>query len=421
MTRIRLGVVADDVTGATDLASLVARSGRRAVQVFGVPAPGQPVPDCDVLVVALKSRSIPAAEAVEQSLAAAEALRDAGAEQLYLKYCSTFDSTPRGNIGPVLDALADVVGQDLVVVSPAAPVNGRTIYSGHLFVGDVLLEDSPLRHHPINPMTRSDLRVLLEEQGAGRAGLVPLAAVAGGVDTVRAALADLADRGHAYAVVDAVAEGDLDVLARAVRDAPLVSGAAGLAAAMGRDWGAPDGERGPVVVPSGRAGIVSGSCSARTQEQVAAYAEDRPSRYIDLARAARGVDVVAEARDFVASLGPGEAPLLYTTADDKTVRAIQEGVGVDRAAALGERINGELAALLVDQGCERVILAGGETSGAAVEVLGIESVTIGAEVAPGVPWVVTHGDRPLGLVLKSGNFGEPDMFAAALAMTDPTS
>jgi uncharacterized protein YgbK (DUF1537 family) len=404
MTRIRLGVVADDVTGATDLASLVARSGRRAVQVFGVPAPGQPVPDCDVLVVALKSRSIPAAEAVEQSLAAAEALRDAGAEQLYLKYCSTFDSTPRGNIGPVLDALADVVGQDLVVVSPAAPVNGRTIYSGHLFVGDVLLEDSPLRHHPINPMTRSDL-----------------AAVAGGVDTVRAALADLADRGHAYAVVDAVAEGDLDVLARAVRDAPLVSGAAGLAAAMGRDWGAPDGERGPVVVPSGRAGIVSGSCSARTQEQVAAYAEDRPSRYIDLARAARGVDVVAEARDFVASLGPGEAPLLYTTADDKTVRAIQEEVGVDRAAALGERINGELAALLVDQGCERVILAGGETSGAAVEVLGIESVTIGAEVAPGVPWVVTHGDRPLGLVLKSGNFGEPDMFAAALAMTDPTS
>lgn len=415
---MQLGVIADDYTGATDLAGMLARLGLRAVQHLGVP--DQPdTTDADVVVIALKSRSIPAADAVAQSVAAARWLLDQGAPQLFFKYCSTFDSTERGNIGPVAAALADLVDAESVVFAPSVPENGRTTYRSHLFVHDQLLSESPLRDHPINPMRDADLRRVLRAQVDEPVAAVHVDVIAGGADSVRAALAAASDAGARFVIADALDDSHLTTLGQALADAKLVTGAAGLAVGIARasllgDRRAPN----RFTVPAGPAAVLSGSCSAATRRQVARHRDSHPSYELDVRALAENDDVISDAIAFVEA-HLDDRPLVYSSSDPDVVAAVQADLGIDASAALVERAFGRIAAGAVARGVRQIVVAGGETSGAVVNGLGVRSLEIGPEVDPGVPWTTGSGDVPVALLLKSGNFGQDDIFTRAID-TAPT-
>ncbi|HET9820921.1 MAG TPA: 3-oxo-tetronate kinase [Burkholderiaceae bacterium] len=419
---LRLGCIADDFTGATDLANNLVREGMRVVQAIGVPAPEVGADaDVDAVVVALKSRTAPVDEAVSQSLAAARWLRAQGAAQLYFKVCSTFDSTPRGNIGPVAEALMEFTGATVVPVTPAFPATGRTLYQGHLFVGDQLLSDSPMRHHPLTPMTDANLvRVLQAQCRRERVGLVALRDVAAGSAAIRQRLDAMAGQGTRLAVVDGLVDEHLRMLAQAARDLPLVVAGSGLAIGIPAQHGlAPSAQAAVLPSPQGSAAIVSGSCSAATNGQVADFVARGGAAFaVDPLRLAAGDDVAAQALAFVRPR-LGHAPVLvYATAAPEAVRAVQSQLGAERAGSLVEAALSHIAAGLVEAGVGRLIVAGGETSGAVVQRLGIERLRIGAQIDPGVPWC--HASRPGGhglhLALKSGNFGAMDFFTRAFAL-----
>ena len=413
-----LGCIADDFTGATDLANKLTRQGLYCVQHNGLPAAsGGPAPEADGAVIALKTRSIPAAEAVAQSLDALAWLRARGCRKFFFKYCSTFDSTDQGNIGPVAEALLAALESDFTFACPAAPENGRTVYQGHLFVGDRLLSETGMRHHPLNPMTDSDLVRVLQRQSRGQVGLVPQTAVARGTEAVAARIEALRAEGTTLAIADALSEADLETLARATESLPLITGGSGLAVglpAIFREGGElnpiPPLPRPPADAP---AAVLSGSCSEATNRQVAEMSRHRPSHRLDPAALAEG-DSAIEAALAWAREGLGDGPILiYSTADPEALARVQEELGRERASRLVERALGRIAESLVRAGVRRLVVAGGETSGAVVTALGIRSLAIGPEIDPGVPWTMSLGGEPLALALKSGNFGGPDFFTRA--------
>lgn len=411
-----LGCIADDFTGASDLANTLNAGGMRTVQTIGVPPDGA-APDADAVVVALKSRSIDAADAVAQSLAALRWLRSQGARQILFKYCSTFDSTPAGNIGPVAQALLDALDAPIAIACPAFPTNRRTLYMGHLFVGDRLLSESGLEHHPLNPMTDPDLVRWLQRQTPYRVGLLAHPTVARGVVAVSESLAALAASGVRIAVADAVDDRDLRTLGEACAGAALVTGGSGIA------LGLPDNFRragllrphtGGHVSLGGRAVVISGSCSVATRRQIERYAAHAPARRIDVDDVLAGrVDAPALA-DWVLAQPAGVAPLVYSSADPETVGAAQARHGVAAASGAIERCLADLSRRLYERGVRRQVIAGGETSGAVVQALGVRLLAIGPEIDPGVP-ALAGVDMPLGLALKSGNFGADDFFDKALA------
>jgi uncharacterized protein YgbK (DUF1537 family) len=407
-----LGVIADDYTGATDLAGMIARQGMRVVQYLGVPdAPLEDEVDC--IVVALKSRSTPAADAVAESVDAARWLRTLGVSQLYFKYCSTFDSTDAGNIGPVADALAELTGAQAVVFAPATPEHGRTTYLGHHFVHDQLLSESPLKDHPLNPMHDPDLRRVLARQTSTPVALLPLPVVqAGGAAD---ALAGYDSR--TFVIADAVTDDDVASLARAVAAAPLVTGGAALAAQLATLRAADSAARPGIRIPEGPAVVLAGSCSAATRRQLARLGADHPAFTIDAYALDRGEDVVGAALEFIEA-HRDELPIVAATRDPETVRQVQADLGLERSAALIEGALGRIARGAADRGIRRILVAGGESSGAVVNGLGVRALHIGREVAPGVPWTVAAGDEPIGLLLKSGNFGGDEVFTDALAAAD---
>jgi uncharacterized protein YgbK (DUF1537 family) len=415
-----LGCIADDFTGGTDLANNLVRAGMRTVQVIGVPDGNSP--DCDAVVVALKSRTAPVAEAVAQSLAAARWLRAQGATQLYFKVCSTFDSTPQGNIGPVTEALMDELGADFVVVTPAFPENGRTIFKGHLFVGDQLLSDSPMKNHPLTPMTDANLvRVMqaqLDSARGRRVGLVDYRVVAQGAEAIGRRIAALRAEGMSMAIVDGLGDDDLRALARAAAKLPLVVAGSGLAIGIPALHGLqPDARAAQLPPASGARAVVSGSCSAATNAQVAAFlAAGGDGFAIDPLQLAAGRDLAAEALAWARPRLGTAALLVYATAEPAAVRAVQQQLGAEAAGALVEQALSRIALGLVEAGVGRLIVAGGETSGACVQRLGITQLRIGPQIDPGVPWC--HAATParaagLHLALKSGNFGGPDFFHRA--------
>lgn len=407
-----LGVIADDYTGATDVAGMIARQGMRVVQYLGVPE-APLAEEVDVVVVALKSRSIPAADAVAESLAAARWLRGLGIPQLYFKYCSTFDSTDDGNIGPVADALAAEVAATAVVFCPATPEHGRTTYLGHHFVHDRLLSDSPMRDHPLTPMRDPDLRRVLSRQTPTPVGLVPLRAVRdGSAEEVLGAPAV-----RTFFLADAVLDEDVAALAAAVRSAPLVTGGAALASALATLRRADVIGSPAVEIPGGPALVLAGSCSAATRRQLARLGERHPRFQLDVRALAAGEDVVGAALAFV-ERHRDELPVVAASSDPEVVAGIQADLGVERSAHLVESALGRIARGAVERGMRRVLVAGGESSGAVVNGLGVRALRIGREVAPGVPWTVAVGGTPLGLLLKSGNFGGDDVFTDALALAD---
>jgi uncharacterized protein YgbK (DUF1537 family) len=415
-----LGCIADDFTGGTDLANNLVRAGMRTVQVIGVPDGG--IAECDAVVVALKSRTAPVADAVAQSVAAARWLRAQGATQIYFKVCSTFDSTPQGNIGPVTEALMDVLGADFVVITPAFPENGRTIFKGHLFVGELLLSDSPMKHHPLTPMTDANLvRVMqaqLDPARGRRVGLVDYRVVAQGAEAIGRRIAALRAEGVAMAVVDGLGDDDLRTLARAAAALPLVVAGSGLAIGIPALHGLqPDARAAQLPPSSGARAVVSGSCSAATNAQVAAFLGAGGAGFaIDPLQLAAGRDLAAEALAW-ARPRLGTAPVLvYATAEPAAVRAVQQQLGAEAAGVLVEQALSHIAQGLVEAGVGQLIVAGGETSGACVQRLGITQLRIGPQIDPGVPWC--HAATPvraagLHLALKSGNFGGPDFFSRA--------
>jgi uncharacterized protein YgbK (DUF1537 family) len=414
-----LGVIADDFTGATDVASMLVRSGMRTVQSIGVPA--GPAPDADACVVALKSRTAPVHEAVEASLQALRWLQKAGARQFYFKYCSTFDSTPKGNIGPVADALLQALGSDFTIACPALPDNGRTVYQGHLFVGGQLLSESGMRDHPLTPMTDACLPRVLQAQVQGRVGLAAHAAVSQGVDALRGCLSALRAEGCRYAVVDAVDNGALHTIAAACQELPLITAGSGVALGLpavyaARGWITPDQTASHLPAVGGAQAVLAGSCSQATRAQVARWrAQGRPAFQIDPLALARGDDVAGQALA-AWHADPRQPHLFYATAEPEAVRQAQHALGAQQAGAQVESCLARIAQGLVAAGVRRLVVAGGETSGAVVQALGVQQLRIGPSIAPGVPWTQVHG-RELLLALKSGNFGSEDFFAQALAMS----
>ncbi|WP_018546502.1 3-oxo-tetronate kinase [Streptomyces sp. LaPpAH-108] len=421
---IRLGAIADDFTGATDLANNLVRAGMRVVQLIGVPEDGgyDIAKNADAVVIALKSRTVPVAEAVDASLRALAWLRSAGAEQIYFKYCSTFDSTPAGNIGPVTEALMDALGTDFTVTTPAFPDNGRTVFKGHLFVGDVLLSESGMRHHPLTPMTDSNLVHVLGAQTTRPVGLIDHTVLAAGADAVRERIAELRSAGVAFAIVDAVSNDDLLRLGEAVSELPLVTAGSGLAIGMPANWGIQPSTAAAQLPPaSGRQAIVSGSVSVATNGQVQAFLDSgRPAFSVDPLRIAAGEDVAGEALAFAdAHLADGPV-LIYSTEAPDAVCGVQSRLGAAEAGELVERTLAEVARGLVARGVRQLVVAGGETSGAVVQALGVTGLRIGPQIDPGVPWCAAAlpDGETLHLTLKSGNFGGPDFFSAAFALLE---
>ncbi|MES2956046.1 MAG: 3-oxo-tetronate kinase [Pseudomonadota bacterium] len=447
MTPIALGCIADDFTGATDLANNLVRAGMRVVQTIGVPD-GPLGADVDAVVVALKSRTVPPAQAVAESLAALAWLQGQGAQQIYFKYCSTFDSTAQGNIGPATEALMDALQTGFTIATPAFPDNQRTVFKGHLFVGDVLLSESGMQNHPLTPMQDANLVRVLQSQTRRRVGLIDHRVVARGEAAVRERMAQLQAEGVGVAIVDAVTNDDLLRLGPALKGLPLVTAGSGVAIGLPANFGIrPSDQASRLPAASGLRAVVSGSCSLATHRQVQDFIrQGRPAMVIDALRLASGDDVVAEVLAWAGPLLARGPVLVYSTADSGAVKAVQGRLGVEEAGALVERTLAAVARGLVQLGVRQLVVAGGETSGACVQALGITQMQIGPQIDPGVPWCYSllpprsalrvlaapgGGVADLGaarrssavassdglhLTLKSGNFGSDDFFSKAFTM-----
>jgi uncharacterized protein YgbK (DUF1537 family) len=414
-----LGCIADDLTGATDLALMLTRAGMRTVQVMQVPEAGSQLDGFDAVVVALKTRTCPVEEAVDLSLRSAEALLALGAKQIFFKYCSTFDSTDKGNIGPVAEALMDRLGADLALACPAFPTNKRTVYMGNLFVGDLPLAESPMKDHPLTPMRDSNLVRVLQRQTKLKVGLVPFSEVDKGAAAITAAFEAAKARGERFVIVDAITDKHLVDMGTAADGMRLITGGSGVAlglpanfirAKLMRATAAPA----KLAAPKGRTAIISGSCSEATRGQVKrAIDAGVPVFQIDPFAIDRGSDSSRKIADWAIAQPAGKPVLVYSSADPESVRAVQAKLGREIAGSLVERELADVTEKLVAAGFSRLIVAGGETSGAVVNGLGVLALEIGPEIDPGVPWTRSIGGTSLALALKSGNFGAPDFFLKA--------
>ncbi|HWD02861.1 MAG TPA: 3-oxo-tetronate kinase [Amycolatopsis sp.] len=414
-----IGVIADDFTGASDIANTLAKGlpgqgGLVTTQYVGVPE-GTAGPEVEAGVIALKSRSIPAEDAVASSLAALHWLKAQGCRQIVFKYCSTFDSTPAGNIGPVAEALADALDVKGVVVCPAFPAMRRTVYQGHLFIGDRLLSESGMQHHPLTPMTDADIRRWLRLQTDSDVGHVPAPVVGESAEAIDAALRACAQRGEKLVIVDAVTDEDLVRIGQACSDAPLLTGGSGIALGLAGNFiakGLTAGDRNRFEGVAGTEAILAGSCSGRTRNQVAAHARKHPTMAVAVEDVMDGRTLSGDLVAFIEA-NHGDAPLVYSSAAPEDVAAAQSRYGREVVSERLEGLFAETVKCLVDGGVSRVVVAGGETSGAVAQALDLGGLTIGPEISPGVPVLVSN-KRGVALALKSGNFGGEDFFDQAL-------
>jgi uncharacterized protein YgbK (DUF1537 family) len=414
-----LGAIADDFTGATDLCSMLVRGGMRTVQLTGLPRPNDPAPDADAVVVALKSRTAPVRQAIDESLAALAWLRAAGCRQFFFKYCSTFDSTDAGNIGPVADALVAALDCGFALACPAFPANARSVYQGYLFVGGTLLNESGMEHHPLTPMTDANLVRVLARQTDGTVGLVPYAVVEQGADAIRQAMTALKEQGNRFAIVDAVSDAHLLAIGEAAERHALITGGSGVAMGLPANFVRagllPErGDAASLPAVSGHAAVLAGSCSRATLAQLGEAREHVPVLQLDPLGQPDTARMVANAREWMTGRLGATPIVIAASAPPDKVLALQQRLGRDGAGALIEQTLAHIAEDLVARGVRRLVVAGGETAGAVVSRLGVRSLQIGAEIDPGVPWTYAEGGAvPLLLALKSGNFGARDFFVKA--------
>ena len=411
-----LGCIADDFTGATDLANNLVRAGMRVVQTIGVPT--EPLSaEVDAVVVALKSRTIAPQDAIDQSLQALQWLQGQGAQQIYFKYCSTFDSTAQGNIGPVTEALMQALHTDFTIATPAFPDNGRTVFKGYLFVGDVLLNESGMQHHPLTPMVDANLVRVMQAQCKSKVGLLGHKTIAQGPTAISQEITNLKQQGVRIAIVDAVSNDDLMRLGPALRGMPLVTAGSGVAIGLPQNFGlSPTPQASVLPKASGLQAVVSGSCSQATNRQVAHFkAAGRPAFLIDpLHLKGSWEDLAKEALAWAQGHLASGPVLVYSTATPESVKSVQSQLGVEAAGHQVEQALAAIARGLVELGVKQLVVAGGETSGACVQALSIEQLKIGPQIDPGVPWC--HAHTPMGgvhITLKSGNFGTDDFFTKA--------
>ncbi|MBX4861788.1 four-carbon acid sugar kinase family protein [Rhizobium bangladeshense] len=422
---ILLGSIADDYTGASDLANTLTKNGLRTVQTVGIPDPSLVLPDVDAVVVSLKIRSVPASDAVTAAASAEQWLRQQGAGHVLYKICSTFDSTDAGNIGPVTEALSDAAGGGIVLVTPAFPETGRTVYLGHLFVGGQPLNESPLKDHPLNPMHDANLVRVLTRQSRNAVGLIDLTTIAAGPGAIKARLDSLRTAGCTAVIADAIFERDLETLGEVALETPVSTGASGLglglARALVRSGRIPSGSAptADAIRPvGGLSAIVAGSCSKATLHQLEVAERSMPVLRLDPERLLAGPDEIAAAISWAGdriSVGP---VVIAASAAPETVSRLQSLYGREASGHAIETATSIITTELVERGVRRLVVAGGETSGAAVDRLAIPAFLIGPEIAPGVPVLRTVGNAQgdMLLALKSGNFGGDDFFTAALAM-----
>ncbi|WP_159999706.1 3-oxo-tetronate kinase [Roseomonas sp. 18066] len=414
-----LGCIADDFTGATDLAAMLVAHGMTTIQVIGVPT--GPLPEADAIVVALKSRTAPASDAVADSLAACDALLAAGARQIFFKYCSTFDSTDAGNIGPVADALLHRLQSGFALACPAFPANNRSVFHGHLFVGTSLLSESGMESHPLTPMRDPNLVRVLSHQTEGGVGLIPFATVEEGGPAIRQAINRLRDGGRRYAIADAVTEAHLHALGAAVANHALVTGGSGLAMGLPqnfRDAGLlPDRHDADALPePRGAMAVLAGSCSRATLGQIGLARDYVPTLELDVLATPDAAALQRQAEEWLDAghLSEKRPVVIAASAAPEKVAALQAKLGRDEAGALVETALAGIAKALIARGVGRLVVAGGETSGAVVQALGIDRLRIGPQIDPGVPWTYAE-PAGLHLALKSGNFGARDFFLRAFA------
>ncbi|HEX3444262.1 MAG TPA: 3-oxo-tetronate kinase [Chthoniobacterales bacterium] len=411
-----LGCIADDFTGGTDLANNLVKSGFRTVQTLGIPHETKAAMGSDAVVVALKTRTCPAELAVGESLQALGWLRSLGCKQFYFKYCSTFDSTHHGNIGPVIDALLPALGCDFTVACPAFPDNGRTVYRGHLFVHDVLLSESGMQNHPLTPMTDPNLVRFLSTQTSAKVGLIRFDSVSQGSKAVVQEIQKLRQDGVRIAITDCLGNTDLVVLGSALKELTLVTGGSGLALGLAANFGL--SRAAPVSVPafSGNRAILAGSCSKMTLRQIERAKPASSHRQISVRKLAEDSEaVIRDIRSWATEMLSKPKPLLiYTSETVEQLTKDQNELGIERTGSLCEHALAEIASSLVNNGVTQLIVAGGETSGAVVKRLGLDLLEIGPEIDPGVPWTLATGSgKQLALALKSGNFGAEDFLTKA--------
>ncbi|HYY29532.1 MAG TPA: 3-oxo-tetronate kinase [Chthoniobacterales bacterium] len=411
-----LGCISDDFTGGTDLANNLVKSGFRTVQAIGLPDSTAELDDVDALVVALKTRTCPVERAVQESRDAIRWLKSLGCKQFYFKYCSTFDSTPRGNIGPVIEVLLDELDINYTIACPAFPDNGRTVYRGHLFVYDQLLNESGMRHHPLTPMTDPNIVRVLQAQTRFKVDLIRLDVVRQGEAAVRHEFENRLAQVETVSITDATSNEDLVVLAAAAKGLKLVTGGSGLALGLGRNFALQPGCAAKQIAPRGHGAILAGSCSQRTLRQIAVAEAVFPAFRIEPRHLANAFEQkLGEVADWTRQHLPhSESVLVYTSGTPDEIAANQKILGVERAGRLCEDFLAEVARQIVDDGVSRLIVAGGETSGAVVSKLGLNLLRIGPEIDPGVPWTLASGKgRSIALALKSGNFGSEEFFIRA--------
>jgi len=417
---VLLGCIADDFTGATDLAGTLSKSGMSVLQVLGVPDKDFSVPaHVNAVVVALKTRSVDSDEAVLESLAALDWLRQLESHQYYFKYCSTFDSTDAGNIGPVADAMIDVLDLDWTVFNPAFPMNKRTVYMSHLFVGDQLLAESGMRHHPLNPMTDSNLVRVLSRQSQYLVGSITHLDIEGGISQIRHSLERQREQGVRHFILDSMRDEHLMLLGEAFADSKLITGGSGMAMGLPKNFldsgtmsGIKQNRHGTF---DGKCAVISGSCSEMTRAQVEHFKENHPSFYVDPLQLVSSDHVISEIVAWADQNLSDDPILIYSSSDPERVAVIQRELGQAQASHLIENAMSLVARELITLGVDRLVVAGGETSGAVVKELGITALEIGDEIDPGVPWTFSINQPKIALALKSGNFGGIDFFSRAFS------
>ena len=415
---ITLGCIADDFTGATDLANMLVKGGLKTIQLLGNPSKEDVVPSVDAVIIALKTRTIPVEEAIEQSLQALNWLKNAGAKQFFFKYCSTFDSTDEGNIGPVIDALMEALETQFTIACPAFPETERTIFKGHLFVGDKLLSDSPMKDHPLTPMTDSNLVSTLSRQTSQKVGLVEYKDILAGPSAIRKAFDKLQKEDVAIAVTDVLNDEHLYFLGEAVKDFKLITGGSGIALGLPSQFKSRNNHQEETRAHSlpkvlGKELVLSGSCSEMTLAQVDEFSKRYSTLKLNPIELAENNSALANAVDWVIQAKGEEPILVYASAPPDAVKQAQKKLGRDLASSTVENALAKIALSAVQNGFRRIVVAGGETAGAVVSNLGIKGIMIGEQIDPGVPTTVSIGDPSIGLVLKSGNFGSADFFEKA--------
>lgn len=415
---ITLGCIADDFTGATDLANMLVKGGLKTIQLLGNPSKEDVVPSVDAVIIALKTRTIPVEEAIEQSLQALNWLKNAGAKQFFFKYCSTFDSTDEGNIGPVIDALMEALETQFTIACPAFPETERTIFKGHLFVGDKLLSDSPMKDHPLTPMTDSNLVSTLSRQTSQKVGLVEYKDILAGPSAIRKAFDQLQKEDVAIAVTDVLNDEHLYFLGEAVKDFKLITGGSGIALGLPSQFKSRNNHQEETRAHSlpkvlGKEIVLSGSCSEMTLAQVDEFSKRYSTLKLNPIELAENNSALANAVNWVIQAKVEEPILVYASAPPDAVKQAQKKLGRDLASSTVENALAKIALAAVQNGFRRIVVAGGETAGAVVSNLGIKGIMIGEQIDPGVPTTVSIGDPSIGLVLKSGNFGSADFFEKA--------